>query len=233
MKRKLFDTACFIGGGIPFCALRFADGGGSGTDTDDKPDNTDGKDKPGTGEKGGDEPNQQEEEKKFTQSDIDDAVEKRLAREKRRWEREHPEVKKDGKGGKPDPDKKTDTPDTDAVKQQAEKQIAAANRKLVQAEAKAVALSLGVKPERVGYAVRMADLGKVDVDDELGADTGAIKKAMDQVLKDIPELKGSQTDSKNAPGFKIGGDGDGNGKNKGGKNTDASYRDAIAAHYKK
>lgn len=163
----------------------------------------------------------------MTQDELDALIEKRLARERHKWEREHPGTKKTGEEQKDQKKDDTAAGDGGAAK------IAAANHRLVQSEAKAVALTLGVKPERTAYAVRMADLSHVDVNDELGADGEAIKKAMEQVLKDIPELKGSRTDDRKTPGFHIGGDGDGSGRDKDGKKAGMSYRDAIAAYYKK
>ena len=61
----------------------FAEGGddggdGSGGEDDDSGDDSDDSD-----------PDDDQEERKFTQRDVDDAVKKRLAREKRKWQREH------------------------------------------------------------------------------------------------------------------------------------------------
>lgn len=224
MSKKLLGAMRFIGCGVPLMTLRFADGGGSGAGAGDKGDGKDGSGAEGEktgGEKGKGDDKGGEEEKKFSQADIDDAVEKRLARERKKWEREHPEGSKKAEGDKKDPEDKQPADDGSAAK------IAAANQKLVQAEAKAVALTLGVKADRVAYAVRMADLSKIDVDDELGVDSEAVKKAMEQVLKDIPELKPTE-DQKKGSGFKIGADGDQSGQDK-----KTSLKDAVAAHYKK
>lgn len=221
--KNLFESIRFIGFGAPLCALRFADGGSG--DDEDKDDDKGGKSdsKGKEKDKGKDDSDQQEPEKKYSQVDLDAAVESRLARERRKWEREHPELKKDG--GDEKDQKKDDSPADDG----SAAKLAAANQKLVQAEAKAVALSLGIKSERVAYAVRMADLSKIDVDDELGVDGEAVKKAIEQVLKDIPELKPAEkADEKKGTGFKVGADGDNSGDDK-----KVSLKDAVAAYYKK
>lgn len=221
MRTKKWFSRTF---GVPYYQLRFSDGGsGSGSDSEGDDKGDDKKDSSGSEKKDDDKKDDSgTDEKKFSQADLDDAIDKRLARERRKWEREHPEAKKadDGKKDQEKDDKTAD--DGSAAK------IAAANQKLVQAEAKAVALTLGIKSDRVAYAVRMADLSKIDVDDELGVDSEAIKKAMEQVLKDIPELKPTQEQQKKGSGFKVGADGD---KSEDGKKV--SLKDAVTAYYKK
>lgn len=222
MRTKKWLSAIF---GVPFYQLRFADGGGSGSGSgsegDDKGDNK--KDSSGSEKKDEDKKDDSDaDDKKFSQADLDDAVEKRLARALKKWEREHPEAKK------PDDEKKDQGKDDKvAADDGTAAKIAAANQKLVQAEAKAVALTLGVKSDRVAYAVRMADLSKIDVDDELGVDNDAVKKAIEQVLKDIPELKPTTEDQKKGSGFRVGADGD-----KSGQDKKTSLKDAVAAYYK-
>jgi hypothetical protein len=220
MRTKKWISRTF---GVPYYQLRFADGGtGAGADGADKGDDKgDGKDDSGKDDESDDKKDKGDGDKKFTQDDLDDAIDKRLARERRKWEREHPEAKKS------DDDKKDQGKDDKSADDGSAAKIAAANQKLVQAEAKAVALSLGVKSDRVAYAVRMADLSKVDVDDELGVDGETLKKAIEQVLKDIPELKPTE-EQKKGSGFKVGADGD---KSGGDKKT--SLKDAVAAYYKK
>ena len=70
----------------------------------------------------------------------------------------------------------------------AQKRVDEANNRVKVAEAKAVAAGLGIKAERIPYAVKLADLSDVDVSDDGEPDTDAIKTAMEQVTKDIPEL---------------------------------------------
>lgn len=209
--------------GVPFFSC-FADGAGSGTDDSGNGDKGDGKkDDSDNDDKGdGKKSDTGDQEKKFTQADLDAEVTKRLTRAQKKWEREHQEAKK-AEDDKNDQDKDGKSADDGSTAK-----LAAVNQKLVQAEAKAVALTLGVKSDRVEYAVRMADLSTIDVDDELGVDSDSVKKALEKVLNDIPELKTSQEQQKKDSGFKIGADGD-----KSGTDKKVSLKDAIAAHYKK
>lgn len=81
-----------------------------------------------------------------------------------------------------------------------------ANKRIVAAEAKVVAVGLGVKSERTDYAVRLADLSKVTVSDDGTVDSAALKAAIEAVLKDLPELKGTGS-ADPASGFRAGSDG--------------------------
>jgi len=148
--------------------------------------------------KGGDEP-------KLTQAEVNKLIERRLGRARKAWEKEQEEARKK--------EQMTTEERLKAEKEEAEKKAlereASANARTIKAEAKALAASLGVKPERINYAVRLADLSGIEVDDDGEPDTKAIKSALEQVTKDLPELKG-------APG-KIGdpsnpGGGSGGGK---------------------
>lgn len=222
MSKKLLEGLRFIGCGAPLCALRFADGGtGSGTD-----DGTgSGGDKGGAGGTGtkiagagdGAGSGTGEEEKKFTQADIDDAVEKRLARERKKWEREQQkqqpaaaqqQTQTQAAGTGDGTQQQQAQQPSQLPKDDSEEKIAKVNQKLVTAEAKTAAIAAGTKPDRVDYVVRLADLSQVDVDEDDGPDTDAIKKAVDKVLKDMPEFKAASDDGKNTgSGFQIGADG--------------------------
>lgn len=89
-----------------------------------------------------------------------------------------------------------------------EQQLAAAQQKannaLIKAEAKVAAMSLGVRADRVNHVIRLATLKDVTIDEDGAIDAAAVKAAIEQVLKEIPELKQSE---ENRPGFKIGGAG--------------------------
>lgn len=158
-----------------------------------------------------------EPEKKFTQEDLDAAVEKRLARERRRWEREQqrqpaaPQSTLQPVAGA-EPATKQPDPPVKPTDDTAER-LVKANARQVQMAARLAAVELGVPASRAEYAARMADLSKVDVDEVDGPDADAVKKAIGRVLKDIPELKGAtrpSDDGKNQqPGIKIGADNSG------------------------
>ena len=66
--------------------------------------------------------------------------------------------------------------------------IAWLSAQLLTAKATAAATALGVKPERVKYAIRLSDLGDIDVTQE-DADK-RISAAIKQVVNELPELKG-------------------------------------------
>lgn len=206
MEKAIWKHKIF---GIPYFALRFADGGSGegaaagGTEAagigaagaEGGTGNASG----GTGEETGTGTGG-EEEKQFSQTDLDAAIEKRLARERKKWEREskqqttkQPPAAEEG---------------TKQEKDDGAEKLSKANAHLVKSEAKAAAIAVGVKPEKVPYVVKLADLDGIDVDEDDGPDTEAIKKAIDKVLKDMPELKAAQETGKGA-GFQIGADGTG------------------------
>lgn len=93
-----------------------------------------------------------------------------------------------------------------------EKAQAAAVTKLEAAartsEAKVAALAAGVKPERLDYLLKLADLSEVAVNDGT-ADAAAVKAAVEKVLADMPELKGQAGQARG--GGEFGGQGGGTG----------------------
>ena len=114
-------------------------------------------------------------------------------------------------------DAKAQADRADAAEKAAQEAIAKANATLIKANAHILASSLGVKSNKLDYVVKMADLSKITIDDDGNPDEAAIKAAVEQVLKDVPELK----DTKESSGFKIGADGN---KDKGGDNDDTIRR---------
>lgn len=154
----------------------FSDGGGSGDDQkDDKPE--DGPDS--KGEDGGN--------KTFTQDELDAIIDKRLKRERKKWQDTVESEKKKAQ--------MTEQERLKAEKEEAEKRVTEAekraNQRLIRAEAKAMAAELGVKSERVNYLLKLADLDGVEVDDG-EVDASAVKTAVQQVVKDMPELIGKK-----------------------------------------
>ena len=115
-------------------------------------------------------------------------------------------------------DAKAQAERADAAEKSAQEAIAKANAILIKANAQIQAANLGVKSNKLDYVVKMADLSKVTIDDSGNPDEAAIKEAVEQVLKDVPELKDTK---ENSGGFKIGGDGD---KDKGGDDDDTIRR---------
>lgn len=161
MKKKLysFDLQLFAGD-------EGTDGDDSGDDGDDQDDDSD---------EGGDD---SEEEKKYTDKDIEAAVKKRLARERRKWQRKQESSTKG--------DVKTDNTDTK------ESEDAKARK---EAENKASALEVKV-------ACFNADVTKESVDDVaalahayMGADEDLdLEDAIEKVVKKYPQFKKGSAD---------------------------------------
>lgn len=125
--------------------------------------------------------------KTFTQEDLDRLIQQRLQRERKKWEQQLEEERKKAA--------MTEAERLKAEKEEAERRAqeaqASANQRLINAEARVQAVTLGIRPERVAYALKLADLSAVDVDDSGNPDEAAIKAALEAVLKDLPELKGA------------------------------------------
>lgn len=81
--------------------------------------------------------------------------------------------------------------------------VAAANARVVNAEAKVQAVEAGADPKQLAYVLKLADLDGITVDDAGQPDGKAIKAAIDKVLKDVPALKATAGDGKG--GGKSGG----------------------------
>jgi len=122
-------------------------------------------------------------------------------------------------------DAKAQADRADAAEKSAQEAIARANAALIKANAQIQASNLGVKSNKLDYVVKMADLTKIDFDDDGNPDEAAIKAAVEQVLKDVPELK----TTKDSSGFQIGADGN---KDTGG-NEDDTIRAAFGLPPKK
>lgn len=99
--------------------------------------------------------------------------------------------------------KQTVPEQTCTVSEKKDTRLEQANNRNLLAEAKLAAVSLGVPVKRAGYAARLADLSNVSIDDRNGPDITAVQKAVETVLKDIPELKGTPDDQKKS-GLRIG-----------------------------
>lgn len=89
----------------------------------------------------------------------------------------------------------------EAAERKAAEATTRANQRTIRAEAKAQAAQMGVKADRLDYALRLADLSGVEVDDNGEPDVDAIKKAIGKVLEDLPELKGDQAPGKSGSEF--------------------------------
>ena len=137
-------------------------------------------DDPGDDDDDSDDDDQEENEKKFSQKDVDDAVKKRLAREKRKWQRDH--QKKAGK--KPNGKVKTgeDSNKDDDVETQELRDKAA---KADEMEMKWTCLEHDVDKSCVDDVLALARVHMAKDEDM------DIEDAIDEVLKKYPQFKES------------------------------------------
>lgn len=120
----------------------------------------------------------------FTQTELDKIVQ----REKRRAaEAERKRLEDEAKQAAQTAEERL-TAEKEAAEKRAQDAVTRANVRVIAAEAKAQAVALGIKPERIRYALRLADLAEVEVGDDGEPDANAIKAALEAVLKDLPEL---------------------------------------------
>lgn len=153
-------------------------GDGEGDDPGDESGDDD--DDPGDDDDDSDDDDQEENEKKFSQKDVDDAVKKRLAREKRKWQRD--QQKKAGK--KPNGKVKTgeDSNKDDDVETQELRDKAA---KADEMEMKWTCLEHDVDKSCVDDVLALARVHMAK-DEDMN-----IEDAIDEVLKKYPQFKES------------------------------------------
>lgn len=77
------------------------------------------------------------------------------------------------------------------AQQTADIRVSAAKQAVLHLSAQAAASALGIKPERVAYALKLADLSGVKVEDDMAVDQQAVTDALKKVLDDLPELAGT------------------------------------------
>ena len=152
-------------------------GGAGGTSAEDNSEEAGGDDQ--DGDEDSDEDGEEEAEKKFTQKDLDDAVKKRLARAKKRWQREQAGSEKsaqdDEKDESHEENKKTETKDPDLEKER--KRNEKLNMRLACYEA-------GVQKD---YVKDVTALARSYMEDDEDMD---FEDAIDAVLKRYPQFKG-------------------------------------------
>lgn len=175
-----------------------AGNGGSGSETNST-DNSD-------GEGEGTEETNSQDEKTFTQADVDRLIKERLAREKKgQPSKEELKAYQDWKESQ-----KTEAQKQSEALTNAEKAKQNAEERANTLEAKVTCLSKGVLADSVDDVVILA---KAMISEEV-----TIDQAVDKVLEKYPSFKGVQQQDENK-GFKIGADG---GKQKG------NVEDALA-----
>lgn len=161
--------------------------------------------------------------KTFTQAEVDAMIEKRLARERKKYSQqgnnntaqgstEGQTANTEGNGTT-----QVEVDVTEDARQQAAAIIAQANQRLIQSVAQAEATKLGINPDYIVDAVRLADLSKVTVNDDGTVDTKSVTTALEAVLERVPVFKAA-TEAP-AGGFKVGGQGSGNNTANGWNNS--------------
>ena len=158
----------------------------------------------------------QEEDKKFSQADMDKVVQERLNRENKKFQKQIDDLKKQftaGGDGEGNANAEGTQSNTEGNNDEVQKLIATANQRLLEATALAEATKLGVDPKYVADVVRLADLSTVEIGENGAIEGGAVSAKIDEVLKRVPVFK--QT-AENSGGFKIGGD---NSKKQSGGNS--------------
>lgn len=161
--------------------------------------------------------------KTFTQAEVDAMIEKRLARERKKFQNQGSNPVQEGQQGQTADNTGAGTTQvevdvTEDARQQAAAIIAQANQRLIQAIAQSEATKLNINPSYVADAVRLADLSKVTVNEDGTVDTKSVTTALEAVLERMPVLK-TATEAP-AGGFKVGGQG-GNNNTANGWNNNA------------
>lgn len=105
-------------------------------------------------------------------------------------------------------EKARNQPDVEGLKKQAAEAQKAAHQAIVEKEAVMEALALGLDVPAIPYLIRLTDLSEA-IGEDGEVDKEALKKALNTVLEDVPQLKPGKEENK---GFQIGSGGDG-GKN--------------------
>lgn len=83
-----------------------------------------------------------------------------------------------------------------------------ANARLIRADAVLMAGKLGIRPDRIDAAIRVANLSGVTVDEQGAVDETALKTALEEVTKQLPEFLTKSDEG--ATGFKLGAPGQSN-----------------------
>lgn len=146
------------------------DDGGAGSDPEDDNDPEDDPDDD-------DDPEDNPDEKKFTQKDLDDAVKKRLGREKRKWQREQ---QKKGKGKSTNGEEKAGNDG-----EEDDSKVKAAEERALKAETRAACFEAGVDKDAIDDVTALAH-SYMAADEDLD-----LEDAIEKVVKKYPHFKKS------------------------------------------
>ena len=169
--------------------------------------------------------NNQSSVKTFTQAEVDAMIKDRLARERKKYSQQGTNNTAQGntEGQTADTEgngtTQVEVDVTEDARQQAAAIIAQANQRLIQSVAQSEATKLGINPDYIVDAVRLADLSAVKVNDDGTVDTKSVTTALEAVLERVPVFKAAAEAP--AGGFKVGGQGGNNQTNNGWNNNAA------------
>lgn len=161
--------------------------------------------------------------KTYTQAELDALIEKRLARERKKFQQQGANNPAEGNTEGQTTDSQgngttqVEVDVTEDARQQAAAIIAQANARLIQSVAQSEATKLGINPDYIVDAVRLADLSKVTVNDDGTVDNKSIVTALEAVLERVPVFKAAAEAP--AGGFKVGGQGGNNNQSNGWNNN--------------
>lgn len=79
------------------------------------------------------------------------------------------------------------------AQQTANTRVDVAKQSLLQMSARAAATQLGVKPERLDFVLKLADLSGIEIGDDMQVDADKVKAAVQSVLDIVPELGTAST----------------------------------------
>lgn len=121
-----------------------------------------------------------EQEKTFTQSELDAIIKKRLAEQEKRFKADS------------EKEKMNEIDRIKAEKQEVENKQKETENRLKQTRLETLVLKFatkaGIKPERIDYVLRMLDVSEINFDEELKPDSKQVESAIAELVKTIPEL---------------------------------------------
>lgn len=120
------------------------------------------------------EENETKKTKSYTQEEIDEMIERRINRAKKRWEKETADKKAEEV-------KKDDSEEINKLRDTIQKQ----NQRIVKSEAKSICSTLKVDTDMIDAVVALTDFSEVDLDD---IDPEDIKEALEKTLKKYPKF---------------------------------------------
>ena len=145
-------------------------------DGDDGGDGSNGDDDDPDADTDNDDSEDDQDEKKFTQKDVDDAVKKRLAREKRKWQREQQKKASgsgtDGREGAGDDGEEKDN-----------EKLKAAESRAIKAETRAACFEAGVDKDAIDDVTALAH-AYMEAEEDLD-----LEDAIEKVVKKYPHFK--------------------------------------------